>query len=108
MERSESTGTSTDESEGYVMNQYQINQKIRIIISRKEANFDRASDEAYNQALTRFGVDEDGYIKNVVDSWRSTDSLIVKFEEYSRIGNMCGQDHVYSFSAWIERVKDNE
>ncbi len=84
----------------------QINQKIDIVIYRKEANFDRACDAAYEWALSKFEVDECGHINAVENSRRSTDSLVVQFTSYKHIGTMAGQDHIYSFSAWIERHED--
>lgn len=85
---------------------FQINQKVDIIICRKEANFDRACDAAYEWALSKFEVSETGHINAVENSSRSTDSLVVQFTSYQRIGTIVGQDHIYSFSAWIERHDD--
>ena len=90
---------------------YEINEKISIPIERPESNFDRASDNAYRAsdnayrfACMRFGLNDDGHITNVKNSQRSTDSIVVEFEKYTRYGH----NHLYVFSAWVERADDGD
>lgn len=82
---------------------YQAGQREQLLITRDEANFDRASDAAYELALMRFGSDDGGHLTNVIDSERSTDAVMVEFVYYRRSGGMSGQSHMYVFEAWVER-----
>ena len=73
----------------------QIGSTHYIFISRTEANFDRACDEAYKSALIRFGIDEYGH-SNCIEEWERNSCLIeVTFNNYVRMGN----NHRYQFSA---------
>ena len=87
---------------------YPIGKKFDVPITRTEANFDRASDTAYQYALSLFGCNDDGYLTNVRDSVRSTDSIVVAFVSYQRSGGMTGQEHLYCFSIWVERYNEDQ
>ena len=80
-----------------------IGQNVSIQINRIEGNFDRAMEEAYQQALYIFGCDSNGHLNNIKDSNRSTDSLIVEFKSYKKEGSMSGQNHTYEFISRVER-----
>lgn len=81
---------------------YEVNQKYKLRLSRHDANFDRASDTAYEIARRKFGVDENGHTE-LVNGWeRSTCSIAVKFLGYERVG----ETHVYDFEAWVEKRQD--
>jgi hypothetical protein len=70
-----------------------------IVVTRREANFDRACDEAYCQAVAYFGIDEDGHSDRVKDWERSDCWLEVEFSKYTRVG----QDHCYKFLLHAEK-----
>ncbi len=80
---------------------YSLGQKVRILVTRKEANFDRACDEAYRQAIGAFEVDESGHIINVEGAERSDHGMFVEFDSYQVSGSMVGIVHYYSFEAWV-------
>jgi uncharacterized protein (DUF1330 family) len=84
---------------------YKINERVEVQIC-SNIGFDRAADEAYNTACQMFGVDDDGYCKYVEDWNRSTDMIIIEFKSYRHTGSMVGQDHIYTFVAWIERNEE--
>jgi hypothetical protein len=86
---------------------YQINECVDIIVSREEANFDRACDTAYRHALSQFQVDQDGHIKAVKDSERCRDSIEVQFVSYVLSGGMSGVSHTYMFQAWVSRCEED-
>ncbi len=88
--------------------QYAAGEKVPIHISRQESNFDRACEAAYKYALMRFHADDDGYLNNVKDSERSTDSVVVEFVSYRHTGGMGGQSFQYEFVAWVERYVDED
>lgn len=76
---------------------YKIGESIDFLIYRQEANFDRACDAAYQMALMRFGVDEDGH-SDRVEGWERTHCAInVKFLSYQRQDH----DHLYGFACWV-------
>jgi len=79
--------------------QFQLFEKSVIVVSRSDANFDRACDAVFQIAAARFGLDEDGYLRNVIGYQRSTDSLHVEFLEYRRIWH----NHEYLFNSWVQR-----
>lgn len=86
--------------------QYAIGERIDIQIDRDESGFDRACDAAYRMACGKFGADDNGHLRNVTNSERSTDSIIVEFASYRRSGSMVGTVHTYSFVAWVERADE--
>ena len=75
--------------------------EVRILIIRSDANFDRACDAAMQEALSDFGVDEDGHFNNVQEAERSTHSIEIEFKEYKMSGSMSGWSHQYEFVAWV-------
>lgn len=78
-----------------------INEKFNVPVYRADANFDRASDAAYQYALMFFEIDEYGNSTKIKNFNRSTDSIEIKFLSYHRIGNMGGQLHIYEFQIWV-------
>lgn len=78
-----------------------LGQKVKIDISRSEACFDRACDEAYQRALSEFDVDDCGHFNNVEKAQRSKHSISVKFVSYTCSGGMGGQSHRYQFTASV-------
>lgn len=91
------------------MNQprYVHDEKVRIHIRRSEADFDRATDQAYVRALSIFGVTVEGHFTEVRESKRSDDTLVVSFTGYQCRGSMAGIEHIYDFQAWVEKYKDD-
>lgn len=75
-------------------------------VSRRECCFDRACDAAYQLALGKFGVGEDGYIANVVGGGEGC-SMVVEFVKYVRSGSMAGHSHEYTFEARVEEYDDD-
>lgn len=67
-----------------------------IYITRKEANFDRACDEAYNSTVSLLGIDDDGHAS--VKGWiRSSCHVRIQFVRYEYVGSMAGHEHTYVF-----------
>jgi len=85
---------------------YDIGQKVDIEIIRKELNFDKACDEAYQQAVFLFGCDENGYLENVKDSDRASDLVVLEFKLFQIVGSMGGVLYIYGFEAWVGRYED--
>jgi len=68
----------------------------QIFITRKEANFDRACDEAYTMAAHLLGMTENGH--STIKGWdRSSCSIRVKFVRYEHTGSMVGHTYTYVF-----------
>lgn len=82
--------------------QFNVGQREQILVSRTEANFDRACDEACRGALSRFRFDGDGYALNVKGYDRSRHGLVVEFRSFRKHAGMGGQECVYVFEAWVE------
>lgn len=81
---------------------YRIGDKEEIlVIGSGEPNFDRACDVAYEMAVERFGIDEDGYSSRVADWERSSCSVRVEFMKMIRTGHT----HVYVFEADTEKTQ---
>ena len=80
----------------------------QITVTRSESNFDRACDAAYERTLMKFGINEDGHSDTIKDFCRSTDSIHVAFKGYERIGGMGGQEHIYNFTASVNRNVDED
>jgi len=71
--------------------------------TRKEANFDRACEEAYRYALMVFGIDDSGHSQKLKGWDRSSCCIKVTFLSYSQVGSMGGHDYNYEFL--IEAIK---
>ena len=76
----------------------EINSEV-IIVEMKEANFDIACQRAYQKAILRFGIDDNGKSEKI-DFIRSIDSVQIKFLEYTCQN---GDEHEYLFKAFIIR-----
>lgn len=73
-----------------------------LTVTRAEAHFDRACDEAHRQAVSFFGIDDDGHSSRL-PNWERFDSAIeLTFKGYTRIGS----EHAYRFCA--SAVKNDE
>lgn len=89
------------------MARYKIGDRIQLVVSRNsEPNFDRACESAYKMALMRFGCDDDGHLRDVENSQRSRDAIIVQFERYRYYGTVVGQTSEYVFQAWVQSAGD--
>lgn len=76
-----------------------------IWISRKESNFDRACDAAYDQAIQSFGVDDCGHSR--IEGWqRSRCWIQVSFKRYLHVGSMSGHSYQYWFLAEAMKGED--
>jgi hypothetical protein len=73
----------------------------------RRPDFGDACTDAYRRALLEFGINEDGHSEKV-DFVRSTDSIVVKFEEFRMSGGMGGQEYTFTFKAAIERCDEDE
>lgn len=70
-----------------------MSDRVRITINRREANFDRACDEAYDMALEEIG--------DKIDSDRD---LVVRFVSYAHEGTHVGHSHLYVFEIYGRKV----
>ena len=82
---------------------YDLNQREKIVVTRSEADLDRAASQAYKSALSIFGVDEYGHFTNVENAHRSSCVLIVRFLSYDIEGTMVGINHCYVFEAYVTK-----
>ena len=82
---------------------YRLNERVSLFITRKdEADFDRACESAYKQAIqAHFEVDDCGHIINVEGADRSEHAVYVDFKSYQVQGSMAGIVHWYVFEAWV-------
>lgn len=71
-------------------------------VTRSEANFDRASDEAYRYSINYFEIDEYGHSRRVKDWERCCCWIELEFLGYVR----CGNDHHYRFRATAKRNQE--
>lgn len=69
-------------------------QRIRVVVSRPESDFDRACDTAFSLAVGQLGMDEDGYVNGV-----KCDGITVKFVSYEHRSSPVGHSHIYVFTA---------
>jgi hypothetical protein len=80
-----------------------------IVVSRREAHFDRACDEAYRMAVSLFSIDDYGHSRRVAGWERSACSIRVTFQSYECSGSMGGIEHTYQFKAEaVKCVEDDE
>jgi len=82
---------------------FQIDQPETIVIDRNESGFDRAADAAFRMAISKFGIDDDGYTDRVEGWERSKCWVEVEFVRYIRSG--C--NHTYTFSAMVRKVAED-
>ena len=68
---------------------------IKFPIVRSESNFDKACDQAWYQAINRFGIDEDGHSSLLLKWERNCCSINVTFVKLSFNNN----EFVYEFEA---------
>jgi hypothetical protein len=87
---------------------YQLGEKVAIDITRQEADFDRACDEALRQALRLFGVDANGYPRNVHNVDRSSATIVVEFLGCTLTASMMGREHLYRFEAVVTGAEQAE
>jgi len=80
----------------------------QIPISRRDAHFDRATEEAYRQACFIVGVDQDGYINNVEGATRSGSTLMVEWKSLHVEGGMGGIRYIYTFDCWVDEIEDED
>lgn len=78
---------------------YRKGEYLPISIVRKEANFDRACDEALDLALAAFGS-IDGHLTKIVNAERD-DIVMLEFLMYTVSSSRSGRSHIYSFKAWV-------
>lgn len=76
--------------------------KKEVIITRSEANFDKACELAYGRALYEFDIDHDGHSKSLKSWERSCCSIEVSFKNYIGTAN----HHHYIFMA--SAIKETE
>jgi hypothetical protein len=88
--------------------QYKPGERVEIIVSRGESDFDRACDSAQYLACGRFGVDDCGHINNVEGAHRSCSSIEVEFKTARLSAGMGGSSWTYVFEAWVEVVDEDE
>lgn len=75
----------------------------KVTVTRQEANFDRACDEAYDRAVLVFGIDDCGHSAKVKGWDRSSCYVVVTFTSYCQTGGMGGDSYTYEFQAEARR-----
>jgi hypothetical protein len=80
----------------------------KIVVTRKESNFDRACEEAYSRAVMIMGIDDCGHSDRVKGWDRSRCHIQVVFERYEHIGSMVGHEYNYIFRGEAVRGSDND
>ena len=78
--------------------------EVIIHIDKTHLGFDFACQNAYQQALWKFGIDEDGHSYHDEGKYfpRSEYVLVVEFVSFSYRGGMGGQSMIYTFKAYME------
>lgn len=81
-----------------------------IHIHKDSLGFDFACQNAYQQALWKFGIDDCGHSEpqDGVDFPRSASALVVEFVGFKHSGGMGGQSMIYTFKAYLEMEEDDE
>jgi hypothetical protein len=77
-------------------------------IIRKESNFDRACEEAYDRAIMLIEIDEDGHSRKIKEWERSSCHISVSFDGYERTGGMGGHTHSYTFLVQAVESEDED
>lgn len=90
------------------MKKIHINEKIEVVIDRKETNFDRACDSARSLIIMMLGSDVYGNMNNVDGFNRSTDYIEITFVSYKAVCTMVGISHEYVFSGCVKRNNESE
>lgn len=75
--------------------------KKTIIISLTDANFDAACEQARNQSLQLYGINEDGHSNLIKEFKRSENEIIIEFEKCCIALSMEGTNFKYLFTAQI-------
>ena len=78
-----------------------------ISIFRKEADFDRACDEA-RRTIVSNQIDEYGHAKHIPDWHRSDCSIEIEFSNYYCSCGYVGVEHYYEFTWKALKHKDEE
>jgi hypothetical protein len=86
---------------------YEINEKVEIVITRNESNFDRACESAWRRAIDTFGIDEFGHSIKVKGFQRSTDYIVTEFKTYKHTASMCGHTYDYIFEAYVASNRED-
>lgn len=79
-----------------------------IVVSRREPNFDRACDDAYNRTVSIFGITDCGHSNRVKDWDRSSCCIRVVFVGYEHTGGMGGHECHYIFRGEAVQCDDND
>lgn len=77
---------------------------IDITITRFEASFDRACDEAHRQAIVLFNIDKDGHSGRVRGWERNRCWIDTRFVDYCRSGDT----HYYNFTATAMQSEEDD
>lgn len=83
---------------------YAIGEKILIATHLQMFDLQSAFANAKSQALNIFGATDEGYMKNIQNYSRKTDSLMLEFKTATQISNMGGVSYVFEFLACVDRV----
>lgn len=77
-------------------------------VMRREADLDRAMDDARARAVGLCQIDDDGH--SGIAGWdRSSCSIVVEFRGVQHRIGMVGHDEVvYKFYAWVEKADDDD
>lgn len=81
-----------------------IGDSTEIQVVRQEAHFDRACDEAHQQAIHYFEIDEYGHSRRVKDWERSCCWIEIEFKSYAKID----RDHCYTFRAKTAKSDESD
>ena len=77
------------------------NQEIPILVSQSNFSIKKAAKEAFSRACDKFGLTDSGNLENIKDSCRSSDRIIIVWQDFSINGGMNGVEYVHSFIAKV-------
>ena len=81
--------------------------KIPFTINLPMHKFDKACEMAYDTALYKLRIDEDGHCEDERFP-RSSSGIFVQFVDVIHSGSMSGQSINYNFLTWMECVEDED
>lgn len=82
---------------------YSIGEKIQIITHSQMFDLQSAFANAKLDAMNKFDYTDEGYMNNVADFRRSSDSMVLELDKIQQEDSMLGLWYTYIFSAYIKR-----
>lgn len=80
------------------------------VVHEHSVSFERALDEAYEEAIKVFKIGDDGNT-TIKELKRYNDPgafMAVRFVTVTTLGSMEGEHTVWEFDAWLERMDESE